>query len=69
MSLVFLPCQPSDEAAGVSAYDEFSRLVQTKRTIKTRETLCRRFTHTINAKANAMGIKKYIAGILLVWKI
>jgi hypothetical protein len=26
-------------------------------------------TYTINAKANAMGIKKCIAGILLVWKM
>jgi hypothetical protein len=26
-----LPRQPSDEAAGISPYDEFSRLVQTRR--------------------------------------
>ena len=26
------------------------------------------FTYTINAKANAIGIKKCSAGILLVWK-
>ena len=37
----FLPCQPSDEAAGISANEEFSNLVQTARRDE-RNLLCQK---------------------------
>jgi hypothetical protein len=64
------PGQPCNEAARVVAYNDFARLVQaaSKQVNSGIRDSLRGETYITNAKANVMGIKKCLAGMLLVWK-
>ena len=69
-----LPRDPCQEASGVFAHDKLTRLVKTGKGYKISRCCALgnervdRQTHTRSARAKDIGMKKCIAGILLVWK-
>jgi hypothetical protein len=74
VSQVKLPSNPGKETAGVFAHDKLTRLVEAAKGYPISQCWdlgserVDRQTHTRSARAKDIGMKKCIAGILLVWK-